>query len=185
MKKTINKLKTTHGLFWELLRKQVNFHPDYQEDLKANIVMEYSGGKTSSLTMMYNKYPAAYFNMIAALKERAGYTPQARRFYDPESNTWRKRVIKVIGIQIDRLNVEPSEKMEYIKAIACRQAPCRDFNKIPVSRLAEIYNYWLKRNEVAGNAIIAEAVLLNLEAEAYLQTIKQIHFNNSKHYENK
>ena len=73
----------------------------------------------------------------------------------------------------DEIEQGSNSKLDYIKSIACIQAPCKDFNKIPVSRLTELYNYWLKRNEVVDNSIAAEKIMLELEAENQLEIIKK------------
>lgn len=60
-------------------------------------------------------------------------------------NIWRKRVIASIG---GWLSVTHQEKdIDYIKAIACRSSKHDDFNHIPVSRLRDIYNEYLHKQE--------------------------------------
>ena len=76
--------KSKFGKFFQLLQKMENYHPSYEKELRANIVREYSGGRTSSLTEMYNRFPELYFNMIQLMKEKVGDTPQAKRHYDPD-----------------------------------------------------------------------------------------------------
>lgn len=64
-----------------------------------------------------------------------------------DAHRWRRRVMAVIGAYLRRIN--RSESAETIKAIACRAAGYESFNRIPVSRLREVYYEFLRRNQTA------------------------------------
>lgn len=80
-------------------------------------------------------------------------------------NIWRKRVIASIGGWLYVTNQDKG--IDYIKAIACRSARYDDFNRMPVSRLRDIYNEYLHKQEThySSNAtkglIIAEIASKN------------------------
>lgn len=173
--KTAVKSNKTHGRFWSLLKQLPNYDDSFKEELKENICLEYSNGRTSSLSELYQNFPAGYEHMIADLKRATQNTPQAIRLYDPEGDLWRKRCIAVVCSWLDRqgLVLESKRKVSYAIGVITRAANCRDFNKIPTSRLMEIYSLFLKRNDV--NPAAADEAILTLEAEQYLQQIKQTH----------
>ena len=51
------KKRSTHALFWELLKQTEGYQEQYKDVIKEGLVYNYSGGKTSSLSEMYYKYP--------------------------------------------------------------------------------------------------------------------------------
>lgn len=169
------KANKTHGRFWGLLKQLQNYDDSFKDELKENICLEYSGRRTASLSELYNKFPADYERMIADLKRATQNTPPARRVYDPEGDLWRKRCIAVVCSWLDRqgLVLESKRKVAYAIGVIIRAANCLDFNKIPSSRLAEVYSIFLKRNDV--NPAAADDAILALEAEQYLEQIKQTH----------
>lgn len=175
--KTAVKSNKTHGRFWSLLKQLQNYDDSFKDELKENICLEYSGKRTASLSELYNKFPADYEQMIADLKRATQNTPQAKSGYDREGDLWRKRCIAAVCSWLDRqgLVLEPKQKVSYAIGVITRASNCRDFNKIPVSRLTEIYSHFIKRNEVDPTA--ADTVILELEAEQFLQYIKNKHFN--------
>ncbi len=64
-----------------------------------------------------------------------------------EAHRWRRRVMAVIGAYLRRINY--TENADTIKAVACRAAGYDDYNRIPVSRLREVYYEFLRRNQTA------------------------------------
>ncbi|MBC7126352.1 MAG: hypothetical protein H5T24_12025 [Bacteroidales bacterium] len=64
-----------------------------------------------------------------------------------DAHRWRRRVMAVIGAYLRRINY--TENADTIKAVACRAAGYHDFNRIPVSRLREVYYEFLRRNQTA------------------------------------
>lgn len=128
--------KKTHGLFWKLLRKTDGYNNAYKDVIKEEIVHRYSGGKTTSLKEMYEKYPGAYSKMINAMKG-----PYKKERYLDEQDKARKRVIAAVCSRLDNIGYQfksDEEKVAYAKRCACRSASCWDFNKIPLSQLTEI-----------------------------------------------
>lgn len=64
-----------------------------------------------------------------------------------DANRWRRRVMAAIGAYLRRINY--TENVHTIKAVACRAAGYNDFNRIPVSRLREVYYEFVRRNKTA------------------------------------
>ena len=150
------KKKPTHALFWTLLRQTAGYNETYKEVMKESLVWEASGHRTASLSELYRKYPKAYSLMIEQMK---GDYDQRRQRYADEADTARKRVIAAIAKDLDRLGYtfqDRTDKVAYIRRIACRAANCADFNRIPLSRLQSIYNQYCQMNraDVRGRAEI-------------------------------
>ena len=72
----------------------------------------------------------------------------------------RRRVIAAIGGWL-RLTEYSDPSMEYIKHIACRASGYKTFNKIPLERLTNLYNAFLKKQRDARNVqrVCAEIVV--------------------------
>ncbi len=141
---------STHSLFWTLLRDIPGYKESYKEVIKEGLVSQYTNGKTSSLSEMYEKYPDKYSLMIDVLKGDS-YRRKAR--YDVERDKMAKRVIAAICKWVDRLGYTfngPQNKIDYVKGVACRASNCSDFNAIPVSALTAIYNLYCKYNRVGS-----------------------------------
>lgn len=135
-------------MFWTLLRDIPGYKDAYKDVIKESLVMEYSKGKTSSLSEMYDKYPAQYALMIDVMK---GDSFRRKARYDVERDKMAKRVIAAICKWVDRLGYtfnSPEHKITYVKGVACRASNCSDFNAIPESALSAIYNLYCKRNKV-------------------------------------
>lgn len=158
MTTTTNK---THGLFYSLIRQLDGYNVKDRDMIKEELVSSYSGGRTSSLSEMYRKYPARYAEMIERLKVLTRRTPAHRSHNDPEGDKWRKRVIASICGWMDRSGIAGYEdKVRYAKSVACRAASCADFNRIPTSRLQEVYSAFLKRSDVHyGRVALAQEQL--------------------------
>ena len=136
------KKRSTHALFWELLKQTEGYQEQYKDVIKEGLVYNYSGGKTSSLSEMYSKYPGEYSLMIEDMK---GSGKQKAQRYDQSLDKERKRVIAAICAYVD--------KCKYVKAIAARAANCAYFNGIPLSRLRAVYAEWRNKNavDITGN----------------------------------
>lgn len=141
-----------HKRFWSLLKAQPAYSPELHNELKSALVRLYSDGKTESLSELQSRWPDRYERMIYNLKAGAIELPQQRRTYDPNAEVWRRRVIAVLCAWIDNNKLVVESKTQYAKSIACQAANCALFNRIPVSRLAEIYNFYLKRNKTFSAA---------------------------------
>lgn len=151
-RKTTSKKAPSHALFWTLLKRTPGYDERYREVIKEGVVDSYSGGRTSSLSEMYRKYPAEYSLMIEKMKKSV---PGGKRaIYDEDLDNERKRVIAVICAGVDKRGLTfPSDedKLAYVKRVACRAANCGYFNAIPLSRMRAIYNDWNKKNKVDVN----------------------------------
>ena len=138
----------SHALFWTLLKEMPGYDPRYKDVIKEGLVHEHSGGRTTSLSEMYVRYPREYSLMIEAMK---GTPEQRRARYEDSANLARNRVIAAISEWVDKLGYtfeSDQAKIHYVLGIACRAANCGNFNAIPESRLSAIYNLYRKRNSV-------------------------------------
>lgn len=143
--------RTPHTLFWSLIRNVSGYQDKYKDVIKEGLVSHYSGGQTCSLSEMYQKYPDRYSLMIEAMK---GDSVERQSRYEKERDKAAKRVIAAICSWIDKLGYKfdsPTDKVRYAMAIACRAANCRNFNKIPESRLTAIYSLYCKKNSIDIN----------------------------------
>lgn len=141
-------MKNKHGLFWSLLKGLPGYKEEDKESLKEIFVEQYSNGRTHSLPEMYTKYPAEYSLMIEGMK---GISSNKETRYDEERNKMAKRVIAAICSWLDKTKYKfesDKAKVDYVKRIACRAANCSNFNKIPVSRLNAIYQFYNQKNSV-------------------------------------
>jgi len=80
-----------------------------------------------------------------------------------DGNTWRKRVIAAIGGWLRATG--KTENINLIKSIACRCAQNEDFNKIPVSRLRDIYYEFTNKAKTIDN--ISEVMADELKNSIY------------------
>lgn len=155
------KLKSNFGLFWSLIKGLPGYDARYKDTIKEGLVLEYTKGKTVSLSLMYSKYPAEYCEMMESLK---GDYWQKKERYDSLLDNARKRVIASVCGWIDKCGYDfesRAAKISYAKRIACRAANCDDFNKIPESRLSAIYSLYLKKNEVNTDDVVVSALCRN------------------------
>lgn len=157
------KKRPTHALFWSLLRETEGYNEAYKETIKAGLVLQYSGGRTASLNEMYRKYPGEYSLMIESMK---GDHARRQIRYEDSRERAARRVIAAICQWLDKQGYRfrsREEKMGYVRSVACRAANCRDFNFIPLSRLAAIYNLFCRKNsvDISGDPIIDQAISKN------------------------
>ena len=148
-KKQTKKRLPSHALFWALLKETPGYDPRYKEVIKEGLVYEHSGGRTTSLSEMYTKFPAQYSRMIDAMKPKGEAKQMA---YEYRRDRSAKRVIAAICTYVDKLGYtfESREcKLRYVMGIACRAANCSNFNAIPDDKLSAIYNLDCKRNRVS------------------------------------
>ena len=167
--KTANK---THGRFFALLKQTPGYVSKYREQMKIALVEHFSGGRTTSLSEMYEKYPDAYERMIYNMKKERMVSPQAKRIFDPEADIWRKRVIAAICNWVDKHGINTTDKVNYAISLACRAANCSSFNRIPQVRLAEIYNAFIKKTSTAKECDAQQEIELLLDLENAIQGIK-------------
>jgi hypothetical protein len=168
----------THGRFWSLLKETPGYDARYKEEMKSGLVEHYSNGKTASLSDLYERFPESYERMIYEMKLDRFQSPQAKRMYDPEADSWRKRVLAAICSWLSNQSVvfeDSHARISYAQSVACRAANCRSFNKISVTRLAELYNAFLKRKAVIDNVTAVEQSVLMLSLDQLIDQIKKEH----------
>ena len=54
--------------FWALLKKTPGYNDAYKDVIKTSWVTKFSNGQTSSLSDLYNAYPAAYKRMVNEMR---------------------------------------------------------------------------------------------------------------------
>lgn len=101
------------------------------QEQRAEIIYHFTGGRTCSARELTVKE-------ITALKNAISQTPLGP---SKELDKKRKRLLASIFGVFKLMNKQPS--MDYVKAMACRAAKVKDFNKIPSERLNSLYNAFL------------------------------------------
>jgi hypothetical protein len=132
--------------FYELLKQM------YGAD-KADLVLQFTNGRTDSLTAMK---PEEYFSMLGAMQARVKSDSAQHAALDKA----RKRLIACIGGYLTAMGSK--NEIGLIKATACRaSAYYTRFNDIPLDRLNSLYNAFLKRQRdiKAAQAIAHEVDL--------------------------
>lgn len=66
--KASTKTKSSHAVFWGLLKNVPGYNEAFKNDIKASFVREASGGKTESLSELLRTNKRAYFRMIEGMK---------------------------------------------------------------------------------------------------------------------
>lgn len=127
----MNVTKNRHARFYALLKKMGIPHDD-----RRDFVMDYTDGLTDSLTELYNTHPLLYFKMLNDMEAEC-------KKQRSEADKWRKRVFASVGGYLKLVGRESNA--EIIKSIACRATGYDDFNKIPTSRLQNVYNTFLHK----------------------------------------
>jgi hypothetical protein len=108
---------------------------------KEAILLSYSVGSSKHLT------ETQLMEIIAHLQK--------------EPDAWRKRVMAAIAAWMQRLSIEGDAG--YIKAVACRASGYEEFNKIPVSRLTDVYYSFVRKAKAAAtSAEIQKDIVDNL-----------------------
>lgn len=87
-KKQTSRRAPSHALFWTLLKEVPGYDPRYKDVIKEGLVHEHSGGRTTSLSEMYTKYPREYSLMIESMK---GTSEQRKNRYEDSVNLARRR----------------------------------------------------------------------------------------------
>lgn len=136
--------KTKHARFFKLMQQMPDYKPEYQTLIKESLVSEYTLGKTTSLSEMYEKYPKAYSMMLEMMNRKFG-----KGLKSDELNTARKRVLAVIikNLELTGKDHGIKDKMAYAKQTACRASNCSEFNRIPLSRLQAVYGFYCTKNK--------------------------------------
>lgn len=108
------------------------------EEARKALVSDYSGGKTESLSELYEKYPRLYLQM------RRDLTSEKKKTAD-NLDIARKRLIKAIFVNLEQRGYS-SVSMEYVKSIACKGAKVNRFNDILLDDLKVLYNRFKNKN---------------------------------------
>lgn len=142
------KSNKTHGLFFALIAQLDGYHYSMRTELKEALVGSASGGKTDSLSVLYSDYPRAYAKMIEELKSLVNDSGNK----DNKAEVWRKRCLAAVCTWLDIRNLSfesDKAKIEYAKGVICRAANCSDFNKITITRMSDVYNEFVQKQEIA------------------------------------
>ncbi|MBS2100680.1 hypothetical protein [Carboxylicivirga linearis] len=125
--------KNVHAQFYNLLNKMGIPQSD-----RRDFLMDYTNGLTDSLSELYSKDPLMYFKMINDMAETV-----KKRTTDVDK--WRKRVMASVGGYLKLMGRESNANL--IKKIACRATGYDNFNAIPPSRLMNVYNTFLNKQQ--------------------------------------
>jgi cation transport regulator ChaB len=153
----------THGKFWALLKLQPRYDDRFREYIKEGVVYYYSGGRTTSLSEMYAKYPREYADMLIIMQRGLGKNIR-REIEDKRTDVLRKRVIAAICQWLDKTGRrfdDRAEKIRYAKQIACRSTNCAEFNQICDTELNSIYCQFNRKNATGIAPEVAMNVSMN------------------------
>lgn len=145
--------------FWAMLRQMPGYSEENREELKSELVSQYSDGLTESLTIMYRRYPDGYIQMLHRMERETGIA----QHFASDARIWRKRVIAVLCGYLDSKGYEYDNKVQAAKSTACRAAGVGtdEFNRISVTKLRDIYNTFIKlRNKSAEPATVQGGQML-------------------------
>lgn len=146
--------KNKYAHFYALLHKM-----GLSADDRRDFLADYTNGLYDSLSELHNNAPNFYYQMLRDMQNNINAQKQS------VSDVWRKRVMASIGGYYKQIGKQCNS--EYIKATACKATGYNNFNKIPVSRLQNIYNTYLnkqddfKRMNKNMQKELAETVFLN------------------------
>ncbi|MDH6310566.1 hypothetical protein M2451_003344 [Dysgonomonas sp. PFB1-18] len=129
--------QTSNPHKWLFAHLQTAHGYDDINEARAALVFEYSDGKTSSLSELYNKYPKLYQRM------RRDLSAQQKKDTD-QLDPARKRLIAAIFGNLEHRRI--TADMAYVKGIACRAAKEERFNDIPLNVLKNLYNRFKNKN---------------------------------------
>lgn len=163
--------KKTHGQFWTLIRLLPEYDPEYKQEIKEALVDKFSGGKTTSLSELLAKYPDRYREMIYQLKIDTFQSSRSKRSYDPDGDKWRKRAIAACFAYLRRQDIDAN--INYVIAVICRASGYEKFNKIPTTRLQEVYNMFTKRLKTATSFEIERGIEVDYIMNEINKIIKQ------------
>ncbi|HBX45534.1 MAG TPA: hypothetical protein DEG28_06605 [Porphyromonadaceae bacterium] len=110
------------------------FNKDYEKVIREGIIMEYSCGRTASLSELYTNYPSEYRQMKQELIRKS----------TEELNIARKRLIAVLFSFLKDNKEKPT--MQYVKSVACHAAKVTNFNNIPLNKLKALYRTFGTKN---------------------------------------
>ena len=150
-----------HTLFYRLLSQMPGTFD--RESMKEVLVEDASGGRTTSLSELYQKYPQAYSEMIERMKKLVGWSDSDAKA--DEMDRSRKRVIAAICHFLDERGMTfatARDKVAYAISVACRAANCASFNQIPATRLGGIYSAFSKRNAASVEATLYRSLIENI-----------------------
>jgi hypothetical protein len=139
----MNKVTRNYKMFYRLLKllSETGNAGTSADDLKEDLVSEFTGARTTHLSEMY---ATEYSLMVGAMEA------QIAESKDAVGDIWRKRVMGSIGAWLRSTSTEVGDEAKAIKGIACKAAGgITDFNKIPVNKLRAIYYEFLEKQKVA------------------------------------
>lgn len=127
-------VKSKYAHFYALLHKMGISAED-----RRYFLADYTEGRFTSLSEMHSKAPNYYYQMLRDMQASISNQKQS------VADKWRKRVLAAIGGYHSKIGRDSG--FAYSKATACRATGYDDFNKIPVSRLQNIYSMYCNKQE--------------------------------------
>lgn len=119
--------KISHAKFWVLLKQMENYNEEYKEEIKASWVSSYSGGKTTSLSGLYNMSKTQYRKM---LKDMEGIPNMEQR---DRANRQRRKLLALI-YSFCKHKGYTCTKQQALQ-IACRTCGVRSLNNASEQKL--------------------------------------------------
>lgn len=132
----MNPERNPHVWFFSYMNETTE--PAERAAKRKELIKEYSGGKTDSLSDLYENYPRCYELMRADLSPADIVIKDARDIH-------RKRLIAALfEFLANQESRKPKEKrkpvsMDLVKAVAARAARANSFNEIPLNKLKSLY----------------------------------------------
>lgn len=124
----MNKTKhNPHAWFFSYVKNMDGYNKDFEREIRAGIISDYSDGKTESLSELYSDYPANYKRMKHELLNDI----------KKQLDSARKRLIAVLFSFLNGKGYNTD--MDYVKRVACISAKVTNFNDIPMSQLKRLY----------------------------------------------
>lgn len=154
--KTVIKQRNPHTWFFAHMKTIDGYGQGYDDEIKGGIISHYSGGKTESLSELYEKHPTLYRKM-----KRDLMPAKSKRSDDP-LDLPRKRLMAAIFEKLENQEKDKpqSERKKfdtnYVKSVACKAAKAARFNDIPLPTLKSLYRKFGELNQKEWGLMVKE-----------------------------
>lgn len=138
--------------FWVLLQKLPGYRKEIRDQMKNQIVLTHSSGRTTSLSKFAAMDHAAFADMLIEMHEIIKAEEKGTGHVTLEA--WRKRVLAAICEHLDligRAFNTDTDKLNLAAKIACRAAMVESFDRISTTKLQAVYNAFLLKNKILKN----------------------------------
>ncbi|WP_165026741.1 hypothetical protein [Dysgonomonas sp. ZJ279] len=114
-----------HAWFFAYLKTVDGWGQGQDDVIKTSLISEYSGKRTESLAVLYERHPKAYERMRNELST-------------PSLDLARKRLMAAIFKFLENQGTT-GKSFDYVKAVACNAAKVTVFNNISLPTLQSLY----------------------------------------------